>query len=589
MSQFHLINEQEATPKYELKKYLSLIFEGWQYENTLKNYLFLVADGDLEINDDLQLDYEDNTWASDSIAWRNQLNIADDENLKHNYGIRGVIVTGNLTVNGSIKNTDMSSGAFLLVMGNVTAHNLVSGGTYMQINGNANIRGYAYGHYNDGSITIDGDLNTPVFISEDHAFSFKSLKNNQFSYNSFHDSIAYGEDENSIIPKKLRSLLKDELLDWDDLTSAMRNDDAVLKVTTDKSTTALDKDWAAILQKDGSKLRLVPKDLLTAELCLIAVASDGKALYKVPAKLISQNIIEAAIKQNSAAVEMVPKKWMTQALARLAVEHGASLRDIPAELIDADMANKAVSSFYQNLYSVPQHLITRDLLSLYLTNHTKEAHNLQPYFKKPREYNLQDIVLEVSNISLEKFDEIPPMYVTEAVYKSAENLYKTDTTWVDVCKNHHCGALGKSLGKSNIIAAINNPNIEEFDDIEDTLDFVWNYQIDENILLSLMKLSDNFDGISNIPHHMMTPKVINAMLNDSLTHVQYLPHDKLTEEHCLRAVNDWHTNLSCINDEFKTLTFCQAALKRCKADNDYLKDDVIAAIPERYHAALGLA
>lgn len=84
MSQFRLINEQEATPKYELKKYLSLIFEGWQYENTLKNYLFLVADGDLEINGDLQLDYEDNTWASDSIAWRNQLNIADDENLKHN-------------------------------------------------------------------------------------------------------------------------------------------------------------------------------------------------------------------------------------------------------------------------------------------------------------------------------------------------------------------------------------------------------------------------------------------------------------------------------------------------------------------------
>lgn len=123
MSQFHLINEQEATPKYELKKHLSLIFEGWQYENTLKNYLFLVADGDLEINGDLQLDFNDDTWASDSIAWRKQLNIADDENLKNNYGIRGVIVTGNLTVNGSIKNSDMSSGAFLLVLGNVAVQN----------------------------------------------------------------------------------------------------------------------------------------------------------------------------------------------------------------------------------------------------------------------------------------------------------------------------------------------------------------------------------------------------------------------------------------------------------------------------------
>ena len=480
----------------------------------------------------------------------------------------------------------MSSGAFLLVMGNVTAHNLVSGGTYMQINGNANIRGYAYGHYNDGSIAIDGNLNTPVFISEDHAFSFNALKNDQFSYNSHNDSIAYGEDENPIIPKKLRALIKDDILDWSDLTSAMRNGDAILKMATDKSTNALDKDWAAILQRDGSKLRLVPKELLTAELCQIAVASDGKALYKVPTKLLNQTIIETAIKQNSAAIEMVPKKWMTQTLARLAVEHGANLRDIPAELIDADMAKKAVSRFYQNMFSVPPHLVSKELLTTYLTEQTKDAKDLQLYFKKPREYNLQDIVLEVSNISLEKFDEIPPMYVTEAVYKSAENLYKTDPTWVDVCKNHHCGALGKSLSKSNIIAAINNPNIEEFDD---TLDYIWNYQIDENILLSLMKLSENFDGISNIPHHMMTPKVINAMLNDSLTHVQYLPHDKLTEEHCLQAVNDWHTNLSCIDDEFKTITLYQATLKRCKADNDYLKDDVVAAIPERHKTALGLA
>ena len=331
MNQFRLINEQEATPKYELKKHLSLIFDGWQYENTLKNYLFLVADGDLEINGDLQLDYEDNTWASDSVAWRKSLNIADDENINHNYGIRGVIVTGNLTVNGSIKNTDMDNGAFLLVMGNLTAHNLVSGGTYMQINGNAYIRDYAYGHYNDGSIAIDGDLNTPVFISEDHEFSYKALKNKQFKFNSHNDSIAYGEDDNPILPKKLRALIKDDILDWIDLTSAMSNGDAILKMATDKNTAAADKDWAAILQKVGSKLRLVPKELLTAELCLIAVTSDGKALCKVPAKLINQTIIETAIKQNSDAIEMVPKKWMTQALARLAVEHGANLSDISAE------------------------------------------------------------------------------------------------------------------------------------------------------------------------------------------------------------------------------------------------------------------
>jgi hypothetical protein len=581
-----IIKENIATEKYALKKHLSLIFDGWQYENGLKNYLFLVADGDLTIDGDLQLDYENNTWASDSLKWRKQLNIADDEYLKNNYGIRGVIVTGNLTVNGSIKNSNMDSGAFLLVMGNVTAHNLVSGGTYMQINGNATIRDYAYGHYNDGSIYINGDLNAPVFISEDHAFSFKALKNNQFKFNSFYDSIAYGEDEYPIIPKKLRALILDELLDWSDLTGAMRGGKAILKSAAEKNAVAPDKDWAAILQRDGSKLRLVPKDALTAELCQIAVASDGKALYKVPAKLLNQGMIETAIKQNSDAIEMVPKKWMTQALARLAVEHGANLRDIPADLIDADMAKKAVSGFYQNLYSVPQHLISRDLLSLYFINHPREASDLQPYFKKPREYDLQGIVLEVAEVSLEKFDEIPPMYVTETVFKTAEQLYKNEANWVEVCRKHRCDAKGKTLTNANILEAINNDKIEK---IDYALEHVWNYLIDESVLLSIMHCSYNFNGISNIPHHMMTPKVIETMLADSLTHVQYLPHDKLTEEHCLRAVKNWHTNLDCIDDEFKSLTVCKAALNRCKTDNNYLLDEVIAAIPERHKVALNLA
>lgn len=587
MNQFRLINEQEATPAYELKKHLSLIFDGWQYENDLKNYLFLVANGDLSINGDLQLDYEDNTWASDSLTWRKSLNIDDDETLKNNYGIRGVIVTGNLTVNGTIKNSDMESGAFLMVMGNVAAHKLVAGGAHMQINGKATIRDYAYGHYNDGSIQISGDLSVPIFINDDHDFGIKSLINNQFSFNS-NNYIVDSEDDDGtpIIPKKLRALLKDDLLDWSDLTSAMRAGNAILKLATEKNAAVADKDWAAILQRDGAKLRLVPKVLLTAELCQIAVASNGEALNKVPAKLLNQSIIETAIKQNSDAIEMVPKKWMTQALARLAVEHGANLRDIRAELIDADMAKVAVSGYYQNLYSVPQHLITRDLLSLYFTNHTAEAGDLQPFFKSPREYDLQDIVLEIAKISLEKFDRIPPMYVTETVHKAAESLYKNDPNWIEVCRKHGCEAKGKTLTKDNILAAINNDKVEK---VDYALDHIWNYLIDESVLLSIMYYSYNFNGISNIPHQMMTPKVIEAMLADSLTHVQYLPHDKLSEKYCLRAVKDWHTNLSCIDDAFKSLAVCKAALGRCKADDDYLMDEVLAAIPVRHKAVLGLA
>jgi hypothetical protein len=589
-----IVAEKEATLKYDLKKQMSSLFGSWQYESHLKNYFFLVADGDLEINGNLRLDYDDGNWATDSLAWRKSLNIADDENLKNNYGIRGVIVTGNLTVNGSIKNSDMESGPFLLVMGNVAAHNLVAGGAHMVVNGNATIRDVAYGHYNDGSIDINGDLSVPIFINEDHSFSYKSLKNNKFKYNSHNDSIDEDVDGNPKIPKKLRTLIKDAILDWDDFIEAIRGAEDVLKQANDKNAAAADNDWVAILQRDGNKLHLVPKDALNAEFCQIAVANDGMALKKVPAKLLTQQMIETALIQNSTAIAYVPKKWLTQDIARLAIKNRASLREVPAELIDADMATFAVSDFYQNMSAVPAHLVTRDLLAAYFTNQTKQAYDLQIYFRKPQDFQLEDIVLQVAKISLEKFDEIPPMYVTETVYKTAESLYKNDPAWNEVCHKHSKAAWGGDLSKSEIKGLINNDGINNMDDanykVADALDNVWAYQIDSNYIAKLMQVTgENFQGASNISHNMMTPGVIDAMLANSTTHIQYLPHNIMTENLALRVVNDWHTNLDCIAEEFRSLIVCQAALKRCKIHNDYLIDEVIAAIPEVHKAALGLA
>jgi hypothetical protein len=226
---FSIIHEKVATEKYALKTQMRDLFDSWIYESHLKNYFFLVADGDIAIDGDLRLDYNDDDWATDAIDWRKELNIADDENLKNNYGIRGVIVTGNLTVNGSIVNSDMNDGAFLLVMGNVTAHNLVAGGAHMVIKGNANARDVAYGHYNDGSIQINGDLSAPIFINEDHDFGFNALKNNQFKYDFNDDDSDEDDDGNPIIPSKLRALLDDDIKNWADLTKSLRSGEYVLK------------------------------------------------------------------------------------------------------------------------------------------------------------------------------------------------------------------------------------------------------------------------------------------------------------------------------------------------------------------------
>jgi hypothetical protein len=162
------------------------------------------------------LDYSNSSWETGQHAWRERLKVAVNDRTEGNFGITGLIVTGNLTVNGSLVNSNMSDGPFLLVMGTVAAHNLVAGGAHIQISGDANIRDVAFFHYNDGSISINGNLSVPVFINDDHDGSYKALINNQFK-NEYDDELPEDENGHPEIPKDLRALLSDNILAWEDI------------------------------------------------------------------------------------------------------------------------------------------------------------------------------------------------------------------------------------------------------------------------------------------------------------------------------------------------------------------------------------
>ncbi len=338
-----VVLESVATEKYQLKKQLSSLFDGWHYENRLKNHLFLVVEGDLKLNQDLRLDLEANTWTTDALAWRKSLGIVDDRYMPENYGIRGLIVTGDLVVDGSIINRDSESGAFMLVMGNVHAHSLVSGGAYMQVNGNATIRDVAYGHYNDGCIFINGDLSAPVFISEDHGFSYKSLSNNQFRYNSHEDSLQEDDEEgNPLIPETLRPLLSNEIEAWGDILGYLC---AGYPVLASHDAHAFKKDaayWERRIRSNWSYIEKVPEADLTAELCVTAIEQNWGTLSKIPDAHKTSELCTLAVTKNGHALNYAPKKLITRELCELAFKTYFSLLFTPQEFISLEMALKVV-------------------------------------------------------------------------------------------------------------------------------------------------------------------------------------------------------------------------------------------------------
>jgi hypothetical protein len=430
-----IINENIATEKYQLKKQLSAIFEGWNNENNLKNYCFLVTDGDLTINGDLRLDYDGDTWATDSLAWRKLLNIADDENLKNNYGIRGVIISGNLTVNGSIINSNMSDGPFLLVMGNVSAHNLVAGGAYFQINGNANIRGVVYGHYNDGSICIDGDLSAEVLINDDHSFSYGALKNMQFwcdSMRSDSTESLYDSDGLYAIPKKLRALLGDDILAWEDILASLCNGDEVLKSTAAKSSVKDAAYWHKLVLQDGDNLSKVPKAEITAALCEAAINKSGLAIQYVPTKLITLAMCENIVMQQGTLLDYIPQQFITKALCYLAAKNTTNIRDIPEQFLDYDLTYEVIRFNAWQIEFIPVQFMDNKMIINYMSagGELEMFNKICSHFKIKKE----DVAMQAAQTTFEQFICMPNVAVNQAVYDVAKSKYANHPAWSESIK-----------------------------------------------------------------------------------------------------------------------------------------------------------
>ena len=80
----------------------------------------------------------------------------------------GLVVTGNLAVDGSILNRDTGGGPFLLVEGDTQARSILGSGAELRFCGDALVRDIVIGEYNDGTLRFDGRLSVPVAVTHDH-------------------------------------------------------------------------------------------------------------------------------------------------------------------------------------------------------------------------------------------------------------------------------------------------------------------------------------------------------------------------------------------------------------------------------------
>lgn len=108
----------------------------------LKQYQFEVYEGDLWVDEDLEMEAQ------------------------------ALLVTGNLTITGNY--IDNSSGA-LIVLGDMRCHHMIAdGGLYVQKN--LICGGLCYQHYNDWSFEVKGDFYARLYIPDDKACSLNKVR-----------------------------------------------------------------------------------------------------------------------------------------------------------------------------------------------------------------------------------------------------------------------------------------------------------------------------------------------------------------------------------------------------------------------------
>lgn len=85
---------------------------------------------------------------------------------------KGIIVDGNITINGVLFQPDIDYGEVLFVTGNLAAQSINKGGAEFYIKGNVTVEKTIYGYYNHGSLIVEGNTEATTIFAEDHHFTF---------------------------------------------------------------------------------------------------------------------------------------------------------------------------------------------------------------------------------------------------------------------------------------------------------------------------------------------------------------------------------------------------------------------------------
>jgi hypothetical protein len=201
--------------------------------------LFAVINDNVNVKGHLLLDWN-KAWSNGDVL--GELGFSAQIDGKATGEIDGLVITGDLHVNGSIINASGSSGPTLIVLGNTSARSLVAGGSFISLRQDGRFSEVVYGHYNDGELEIHGKVTVPIYVQDDHFMSVgmnTARVTGDFSPSDYAVAIRFNvreespwsdeEDERDVpVPGSMIELLSPRFTKWSELLPALIRGESVL-------------------------------------------------------------------------------------------------------------------------------------------------------------------------------------------------------------------------------------------------------------------------------------------------------------------------------------------------------------------------
>lgn len=128
-----------------------------------------------------------------------------------------ILVDGNMQAR-NIYNEETDGATSLIVLGNLSADNIVVGGQEIYVSGQLHVKDLYWGDYNHGNLAAQGTVQMRVFLSTDYSFDYKRFiaGDNVEIQHLFWDDSGYedGEPLTSLFSAHFLDEPKDEIYSW---------------------------------------------------------------------------------------------------------------------------------------------------------------------------------------------------------------------------------------------------------------------------------------------------------------------------------------------------------------------------------------